>query len=129
MRKGVLAGGIVLLCLAILALVVMWQRPAPPAPGVTLENFRRLHVGMTEAQVEAILGTSHDKWRGDGGWVWVYEGADRRVGVEIGFSGGEAIGGVYGTDVRHFEPLREKRTFLGWVRSWLPWHEPETPEE
>jgi hypothetical protein len=129
MRKGVLAGGIFLLCLAILALVVRWQRPAPPAPGFTLDNFRCLHIGMTEAQVEAILGTAQDKWRGDGVWVWVYESADRRVGAEIGFSDGEAIGGVFGTDVRHFEPLRRKLTFLGWVRSWLPWHEPETPED
>jgi hypothetical protein len=48
--------------LGIVALVVMlvligWRWLAPPlVPGVTVENFRRLHGGMTEAEIEAILG-------------------------------------------------------------------------
>lgn len=33
----------------------------PPKPGVTLENFRRLHVGMTRSEVESILGTPDEQ--------------------------------------------------------------------
>jgi hypothetical protein len=42
-----------------LALGVAVFRP-PPKPGVTPENFRRLHKGMSQAEVEAILGESAD---------------------------------------------------------------------
>jgi SmpA / OmlA family len=31
-------------------------RLLPPKPGVTLDNFRRLHRGMTKEEVDAILG-------------------------------------------------------------------------
>jgi hypothetical protein len=33
-----------------------------PDPGVTLENYRRLRVGMTEAQANAILGGPAEKF-------------------------------------------------------------------
>src|ERR1700722_11712669 len=32
----------------------------PPEPGVTVENFGRLHKGMTRGQVEAILGPGEE---------------------------------------------------------------------
>jgi hypothetical protein len=41
--------------------VVLWPR----ADLVTLENFQRLRCGMTEAEVEAILGPSGDHTSGD----------------------------------------------------------------
>jgi hypothetical protein len=31
--------------------------PPTPKPGVTLENFKRLHAGMTEEEVEKIFGS------------------------------------------------------------------------
>ena len=47
-----------LLLVAGLMLVRVWQkhRHVSPESSVTLGNFRRLHLGMTEEQVEAILG-------------------------------------------------------------------------
>lgn len=33
-----------------------WTAPSPPAAGVTRENFERLRVGMTEAEVAAEFG-------------------------------------------------------------------------
>src|SRR5688572_5104970 len=34
-------------------------RPGPLEPGVSVENFRRLHAGMTYEQVESLLGRPH----------------------------------------------------------------------
>jgi hypothetical protein len=38
--------------------LVGWQLPAlvPAKPGVTLDNFRRLHTGMTQPEVQRVLG-------------------------------------------------------------------------
>jgi hypothetical protein len=52
-----------LLLVAGLVLVRVWQRDRQiePEATVTLTNFRRLHLGMTEGQVEAILGVGKAK--------------------------------------------------------------------
>jgi hypothetical protein len=42
----------------------------PPKPGVTLGNFRRVHTGLTEKEVEAILGSPVEK-TGFGLDVWI----------------------------------------------------------
>ena len=44
-----------LIVLFLVGLLVVWQRKGP-SPGVTLANFHRLHKGMTEKEVEAIMG-------------------------------------------------------------------------
>jgi hypothetical protein len=44
-----------LIVLFLVGLLVVWQRKGP-SPGVTLGNFNRLHKGMTEKEVEAIMG-------------------------------------------------------------------------
>jgi hypothetical protein len=49
-RRSLLLG-----CLALVALVAV-PRLLAPKPGVTVENFRRLHRGMTKEEVDAILG-------------------------------------------------------------------------
>jgi hypothetical protein len=54
MKKRVLVLSGVLLGLGLVALVV-WLF-VPPKPGVTAENFHRLRRGMSEQEVEAILG-------------------------------------------------------------------------
>ena len=46
-------------------------RPVPPKPGLTVENFRRLHQGMTEDEVEAILG-QHCMASGEGWSLTLY---------------------------------------------------------
>jgi hypothetical protein len=57
---GLLALGIVAAVLIVLALL-------PPRPGVTKENFDRIEIGMTEAEVEAIFGEAASIV---GGKVW-----------------------------------------------------------
>jgi hypothetical protein len=49
---------VVLLGTGVLAAVVGLGAYAmvPPEPGVTRENFRRIHRDMTAAEVEAVLG-------------------------------------------------------------------------
>src|SRR5689334_5221586 len=58
-RRLLLVAGVVLL-LGLAALPVVWQA-LPPRQGVTPENFYRIRRGMTEQEVEAILG-------GPGAW-------------------------------------------------------------
>jgi hypothetical protein len=82
-KKLVLAFGLVV-CLGLVALFG-WHL-LPPKPGVTEANFRRLHQGMSKAQVEAILGgPGADQWA-----VYAWKG-DRCL-VAIGFIGDETAG-------------------------------------
>jgi hypothetical protein len=129
MRKRVLAGGVLLLCVAVLALVVVWQRKAPPAPGVTGENFRRLHKGMSQEQVELILGApsveEKGRWFGLEYTDCTWEG-ESGYGIRMTFMPREAVDGDLIQDEGIMDVLRDKPvTLLEWVRSWLPWSEPE----
>jgi hypothetical protein len=74
-------------------------RPYPPGPGVRWDNLERIELGMSMAEVEAILGRSFDQsyfarearaitppdtrlstvWIGVECQVWVYLGPDWRV--------------------------------------------------
>jgi hypothetical protein len=136
MRKQVLAVSVLLLCLAVLALVVVWQRPRP-APGVTLENFRRLHKGMTEVQVEAILGAPRyvDDEAVPDTRISIFEDSDYSANVHFLNDGGGYLpeGACYGVVWKHGDVvgmLRPKpATFLEWMHSWLPWSKPEMPDE
>ena len=60
MRKQLLWFGGLVLGLVALTLVVVVLIDRPSKPGVTVENFKRLHKGMTEEEVEAIFGRPAD---------------------------------------------------------------------
>ncbi len=62
-RRGVLlaVGALALLGLAGFVTFLYLTRPAP---GVTPENFQRLRLGMTESQVEAVLGSAGEDYPG-----------------------------------------------------------------
>lgn len=47
--------GLVVICACLI-------RPAPSRPGVTWANVKRIEVGMTQAQVEAIVGGPSPGW-------------------------------------------------------------------
>ena len=59
--------------LALLGLAGLWLaqslRPGPE-PGVTMESFRRLRLGMNEQEVEAIPGQPGDLFGGGYGRYW-----------------------------------------------------------
>jgi hypothetical protein len=100
MRKKLLLGGG--LVVALVAIVLFrWAVLHRPSPGVTRENFLRLHKGMREEDIEAILGPpthSHTPvnacllllsadncniWTGDEAGVIIYfpdEGGEEAVG-------------------------------------------------
>jgi hypothetical protein len=78
------AGLALLLCLAVLTLVAIWTYPARKPPGVTPENFRRLHQGMTEKQVEAILGSPGMGWVFNLSYGREYAGDGCDVRIEFG---------------------------------------------
>jgi hypothetical protein len=142
MRKRVLAVAVLLLCLAVLALVVVWKYPAPagptklavPAvPGASLENYRLLQEGMTLHQVEAILGRAEEddcSTSTDPLCCRAY----RRDAFQIvlHYRDDELVWGYYVTRHDHI-PVRpappRRPTFLEWLRSWLPFSKPETPAE
>jgi hypothetical protein len=56
MQKRLLQGGLVFLSFTTLILLVELVR-RQPSPGVTRDNFERLHEEMTEKEVEAIMGS------------------------------------------------------------------------
>jgi hypothetical protein len=93
-RTAVLTGGVLLLWLAFFSLVHVWRerRHVQPESAVTLGNFRRLHLGMTEEQVKASLGVGkkrNDKLHR----VMQYVGNDCEI--EILFDGGRALSGKW----------------------------------
>lgn len=94
-QTAILAGGVLLLCLVLFSLVHVWRerRHVEPESAVTLGNFRRLYLGMTEEQVKAILGVGkkrNDKLHR----VMQYAGNDCEV--EIVFDdGGRALSGKW----------------------------------
>jgi hypothetical protein len=62
MRRKPFIGAAAILAAPILAvtIVALWPERVP-APGVTPANFQRLHIGMQEKEVEAILGGPGEK--------------------------------------------------------------------
>ena len=59
MRKRLLVAAGTMAGLAGVGLVVLAM--LPPAPGVTKLNFDRIEIGMTEADIEALLGRRAEK--------------------------------------------------------------------
>jgi hypothetical protein len=66
--------GLLLACIGGVVLVVVAL--LPPPPGITKENFDRIEVGMTRAEIEAILGGPAN-------------GRDPRNGLRIGLNAWE----------------------------------------
>jgi hypothetical protein len=125
-RLLLVVGAAILLVVAGFALL-LWL--TTPTPGVTLENFRRLRVGMSAKDVEALLGQPQEVsalqsipgisrcWRRDG-----------EVVIRLTFTiwqkltGGEAT--PQGELANHVPPAfvpSPDETFLDRIRSWLPW--------
>jgi hypothetical protein len=121
-KRMVLAFGLVLgLGLASL---VAWHL-LPPRPGVTPENFHRLRLGMTEPEVEAILG--EPTVRGcETDW------GDEHCYVRILFRDGPPQGPYLLSEAqletdngrREYLPSRDP-SFWDRVRPWLPWSQAE----
>ena len=57
--------GLVISVVCFVALCAYLGRPEPPGPGVTWANVERIRVGMTQPEVEAIVGRPPQTyWRG-----------------------------------------------------------------
>jgi hypothetical protein len=83
MRRRTLLVALAGLAVVAAGVVVLWQRPSR----VTWENYEQIAPGMTQAEVESILGTPGDyttgPTSGPGGrirmFVWPPEGASKLV--------------------------------------------------
>ncbi len=126
MRKRLLLGVGLLCCLACLALLgallVRLTRDSVK-PGVTVENFRLLHKGMTEEEVESIMGgPGTDMMHVTLRHVTHWDGEDCTVGIwfsEIIFDSGPvgAEEGTLTTKDGLSEELRENPR----RGKWFPW--------
>jgi hypothetical protein len=105
-----------------LAALVGWHL-LPPRPGVTPENFHRLRVGMTEREVEAILGQSTRPmpplppscWDGEHSHIFV-------VYLWGPFDGYLVVGAQLDTDDSRRESLpNHEPSLLERLRRGLPW--------
>jgi hypothetical protein len=102
----------------------------PPKPGITRENFLRIHKGMPEEQVRSIFGsmgeprdflarhTDHEMhltvWNGGDGVVWIV------------FDEGKADAGVFDPEHGLSVPLGGEPEGLAqrvrrWVNDWTGW--------
>ncbi len=56
----------------------------PPKPGVTRENFRRLHKGMTSEQVQEIIGVRFSLCASSSASLYmIWEGGEGKIQVEF----------------------------------------------
>src|SRR5262249_60759042 len=110
---------LLLLAVVVLAgvasLLVLSPRPLSPPlpiqPSVSPDNFRRLHQGMSTAEVKAILGEPEERYHKSdtADWVWMGEGCR----IEITFCV-DAFWGELATDdgqVLHLPPSHPPPTF------------------
>jgi hypothetical protein len=83
-----------LLLLPLVGIGVHWV--SRPKPAVTLDNFTRLHKGMSREQVFAIFGqaASWEPWS-EGKDYWYFENPDGHRTSTVGFSAGVAYGGHF----------------------------------
>ncbi len=89
-----------------------------PPPGVTMENVDRLRMGMTKAQVKAILG--------DGGleespWRTCWD--TNKLHVQVCFTLKDSVNSVYfreGTHADEWNCVERNSTFIDKIRRWLP---------
>jgi uncharacterized protein YuzE len=60
-RKYWISGAVIALA-GFVALCVYLSRPYPPGPGVTWANVERIEVGMTQTEVETVVGRPPQTW-------------------------------------------------------------------
>jgi hypothetical protein len=119
MQKRIVPGLALVLYVAILTSVAIWRCPSPPAPGVTLDNFRRLHKGLTLTEMAAILGGPGEPFHYRLRDAIVYEGDGCRVMLWY-FREDDVYDGHFLVDGEEVAHLREKPvTFSDWVRALL----------
>ena len=128
MRRGPLLLGAVALGMLGLAAFALSLWLTTPSPGVTLENFRRIHVGMSQERAEAMLGRpAEGVWDGIPSLcppthVWV-EG-ELYVYLDI-CEDGQVVGGVAfagaGDGAKQEVPLSVSENWLDCLRRWLRW--------
>jgi hypothetical protein len=112
-RRSILLAAAASLLVASPIAAVWWA--LTPEPGVTLENFRRLHDGMTLEEIETIMGKPSDRceipMNGSSTHIWV--GDEGTVSITQGF--------VTGTFQKQGETVRQlasaPRSFR--IRHWL----------
>jgi hypothetical protein len=61
-RRAYWIAGVVIALAGLMALCAYLGRPYPPGPGVTWANVERIEVGMTQSEVEAVVGRSPHTW-------------------------------------------------------------------
>jgi hypothetical protein len=120
-RRLVLAVGL----LACPGLLVFLARPLPPPllplqPGVTPENFRRLHEGMSTGEVKAILGEPEERLHNSDTLFWVWKGEGCRIGIAFCV---DAFAGELHTDDGQVSHLPSSQPPPSWdrLRGLLPW--------
>jgi hypothetical protein len=119
MRKRMLLAFGLLIGLGLVALVV-W-RLQPPRSGVTEANFRRLHAGMSEAQVEAILGpTEVPVMCNTGDMTYAWQGEHCSACIAF-FASGSCDGTLRTDDGRVMTIPPEPAPFLDQLRRLLAW--------
>jgi hypothetical protein len=100
MRKRIVLGIGLLGCLGLVALVAV-PRLVGLRPGVTVDNFRRLHPGMPEQEVAGILGRPGEQCEpGEPSWNGIYcrRWSSTSCVVEVWFIGGVAQSGEAKTE-------------------------------
>ncbi len=119
----------VLAALCLVGVSVHWL--IPPKPGVTRENFRRLHKEMTLARIDALLdsgglgsgGQSRGvgerwEWNGEEGSVLIILDVSRLNGGRFVIVGQSAAAGWFTTKDGKIEVLREE-TVVEMLQRWL----------
>jgi hypothetical protein len=124
-RAGVVVGFVVLTSVLWLVSVDVWRTVVTQEPGITVENFERIELGMTHDEVARILGSRGvevSRMAVDGSWTIDYLWLTIRalpcspptpcvVQIIVSFSAGRVVGKSQSglVDISHTrsnEPLR-----------------------
>lgn len=122
-RLLLVVGAVVLLGMAGFVLL-LWLTSQAPAPGITWDNFRRLRMGMSVGDVEALLGEPHEiDDLGDGYVVKWWRSQEVTIG--LGFNANQRLhlGTADPTGVSPIcaESLHPPESVLDRLRQWLHW--------
>jgi hypothetical protein len=88
-RRRILLSAAVLIASACLALGVLAM--LPPRPSVMKANFDRIEVGMTGAEVHAVLGDPHQLFGPEGPATWGHWRHSDGSSITINFSGTKVV--------------------------------------
>ena len=127
-RRRLLLGVGCLPCLGLVGLVLVPRLLPSPPPGLSLNNFHRLYLGMPKHEVEAILGgPGEPSLMPRGGYVCQYlrswESKEADQGINLRYDDDWRVeGGIYvGTKTGILEELTSKGGPLDRLRRLLPW--------